>query len=239
MTKKRIATMATCIALVGAVAVGGTLALLTKESNTVTNTFTVGTGYKEGDLSLREHDVKQVLDTATNYGGYVSLANENWKKDNNGKYTGVEYKNLVEETTLDKDPQFVLSNTAPQSWIVAKLDLGADFSSKLAISAVETAGVAGDWYRYEPEAAGTPEAPKYVKVDGPEDIVSGKYYIFDTAISKNGTTDPLFKQLSVVDVDKGAPSAITVKGAAVEFIEGSDFEGSRDAVMTAAMDVIK
>lgn len=114
MTKKRIATMATCIALVGAVAVGGTLALLTRESNTVTNTFTVGTGYKEGDLSLREHDVNQVLNT--------------------------------------KDK---------------------------------------------------------------------------------------FKQLRVVDVDNGAPSAITVKGAAVEFIEDSDFAGSRDAVMTAAMSAIK
>lgn len=239
MTKKRIATMATCIALVGAVAVGGTLALLTRESNTVTNTFTVGTGYKEGDLSLREHDVNQVLNTKDNYGGYVSLGDDNWKKSSDGKYTGVEYKNLVENTTLDKDPQFVLSATAPKSWIVAKLDLGSDFSSKLAISAVETAGVTGDWYRYEPDADGTPENPKYVKVDGSDDIVTGKYYIFDTAISANGTTDPLFKQLRVVDVDNGAPSAITVKGAAVEFIEDSDFAGSRDAVMTAAMSAIK
>lgn len=232
MTKKRIATMATCIALVGAVAVGGTLALLTAKSNEVKNTFTVGQGYDADDLFLREHDVTQVLDTQTNYGGYVSKGDQNWKVDEEGNYTGIQYTNIVKDTTIDKDPQFGLKAEAPTSWIVAKLDLGAGFADKLAINAVETAGVAGDWYRYEPE-----QEEKYVKVDGVDDIVDGKYYIFDTPITANNSTDPLFKQLMVKDVTS-APNAITVKGAAVEAID-SNFTGARDAVMAAAIGTIK
>ena len=234
MTKKRIATMATCIALVGAVAVGGTLALLSTKSNDVTNTFTVGQGYEDGDLFLREHDVTQVLNTQTNYGGYVSKGGENWKADEGGKYTGIQYTNIVKGTTIDKDPQFGLTADAPTSWIVAKLDLGEGFATKLAINAVETAGVAGDWYRYEPEAG---EGEKYVKVDGVDDIVDGKYYIFDTPITANSSTDPLFKQLRVLDVSS-TPNAITVKGAAVEAID-DNFAGARDAVMAAAIGTIK
>ena len=141
MTKKRIATMATCIALVGAVAVGGTLALLSAQSNTVTNTFTVGQAYDADDLFLREHDVTQVLDTQTNYGGYVSKGDDHWKVDESGKYTGIQYTDIVKGTTIDKDPQFGLTADAPTSWIVAKLDLGEGFATKLAINAVETAGV--------------------------------------------------------------------------------------------------
>lgn len=233
MTKKRIATMATCIALVGAVAVGGTLALLSTKSNDVTNTFTVGQRYEDGDLFLREHDVTQVLSTQANYGGYVSKGGENWKVDeSSGKYTGIQYTNIVKGTTIDKDPQFGLTADTPTSWIVAKLDLGEGFATKLAINAVETAGVDGDWYRYEPE-----QEEKYVKVDGADDIVDGKYYIFDKPITANNSTDPLFKQLSVKDVTS-APNAITVKGAAVEAID-SNFAGARDAVMAAAIGTIK
>lgn len=60
MKRKNMATMVTCIALVGAVAVGGTLALLSQGSNTVTNTFTVGKGYNQDtpDLSLDEAPVR-------------------------------------------------------------------------------------------------------------------------------------------------------------------------------------
>mgnify|MGYP000687842678 CR=1 FL=1 len=61
MTKKRIATMATCIALVGAVAVGGTLALLASESKQLVNTFSVSNGYdnENGDFLIEELPVKQ------------------------------------------------------------------------------------------------------------------------------------------------------------------------------------
>ena len=76
MTKKRIATMATCIALVGAVAVGGTLALLTSESKQLTNTFTVGSDYNSdgSDFLLKENGVDHVLDGTKEgyeYGDYA------------------------------------------------------------------------------------------------------------------------------------------------------------------------
>ena len=45
MKRKNIVAMVTSLALVGVVAVGGTLALLTAQTNNVVNTFAVGKGY--------------------------------------------------------------------------------------------------------------------------------------------------------------------------------------------------
>ena len=99
MTKKRFATMATCIALVGAVAVGGTLALLASESKQLTNTFTVGNNYESGDFLLKEHDVTQTTSGA-NVGDYTNTAVET--------QTGVTYGNVIANSDLAKDPFFEL-----------------------------------------------------------------------------------------------------------------------------------
>lgn len=224
MTKKRIATMATCIALVGAVAVGGTLALLTQQSNNVTNIFTVGSGYVADDIKLDEDTVTQEVSGA-NLGGYKGngVAIEDRVETNT-------YANLVANTTLDKDPTFriVEDATSPKSWFVAKVEGVTDNAGKLSVSAVEAGNgwyevsLNGGVYTYNPVTAGT-------------QIKDDTYYIYDTAISAGEETDPLFTQLHVDAVTAGVnPGNIVISGTAVEAVGDATFVASRDAVMAAA-----
>lgn len=242
MTKKRIGTMAACLALVGAVAVGGTLALLSTQSNALTNTFAVGPDYPDDDgriaLELREHDVQKDLST-DNYGGYS--AKENWKMDDSGAYTDIDYTQIVEGTTLDKDPQFHLVADSPNSWIVAKITGVNALDGKLDVNAVETAGITGDWWFYDADAQNGPE---WVKVTEAAQIEDG-YYMFDQQVAANGTTDPLFTQLVATDVVDNNGDAINlgdivVKGVAVQAVDGSEFDAATQAeVLETAQSVLE
>lgn len=224
MTKKRIATLATCIALVGAVAVGGTLALLTQQSNDVTNIFTVGDGYVADDIKLDEDTVTQEV-SGTNLGGY--------KGNNVAVAQRVEtntYANLVANTTLDKDPTFriVKGATSPKSWFVAKVEGVTDNAGKLSVSAVEAGN---GWYEVSLEDG----VYTYTPVTAGTQIKDDTYYIYDTAISAGEETDPLFTQLHVDAVTAGVdPANIVISGTAVEAVGNATFEASRDAVMAAA-----
>lgn len=224
MTKKRIATMATCIALVGAVAVGGTLALLSQPSNTVTNIFTVGDGYVADDIKLDEDTVYQEVSGA-NLGGYKgnNVAIENRVETNT-------YANLVANTTLDKDPTFriVEDATSPKSWFVAKVEGVTDNAGKLSVSAVLPGN---GWY----EVSVVEGAYTYTPVTSGAQIKDDTFYIYDTAISAGEATDPLFTQLHVDAVTAGTnPANIVISGTAVEAVGNATFEASRDAVMAAA-----
>ena len=224
MTKKRFATMATCIALVGAVAVGGTLALLTQQSNDVTNIFTVGDGYVADDIKLDEDTVTQEV-SGTNLGGYKgnNVAVAQRVKTNT-------YANLVANTTLDKDPTFriVEGATSPKSWFVAKVEGVTDNAGKLSVSAVEAGN---GWYEVSLEDG----VYTYTPVTAGTQIKDDTYYIYDTAISAGEETDPLFTQLHVDAVTAGVdPANIVISGTAVEAVGNATFEASRDAVMAAA-----
>lgn len=231
MTKKRFATMATCIALVGAVAVGGTLALLSTKSNDVTNTFTVGSGYHTDhqDLTLDEAKVAQVT-SGDNLGGYAETAES--------RVTTNEYANIVENAYLAKDPQFHISSDCEvaHSWIVAKVDgfnttPGATTLKFTDVDDTDMANdaVAGSWYKVtEGEAEGTYE---YTLVDGVEDMGNG-VYIYSASLTAGQSTKDLFQQLQVDAFVAGKnPSTITVTGYAVEGVAGVSFENMRDDVM--------
>lgn len=227
MTKKRIATMATCIALVGAVAVGGTLALLSTKSNDVTNTFTVGAGYADNhDLYLDEAKVEHVV-TGENIGDYEETTAP--------RVTGNAYNNLVADAKLAKDPQFHIAADCQvaASWIVAKVD---GFNTDPAVTTLKFTDViddtvdgvvAGNWWKVEK----TDGTYKYTKVDGVEDMGNG-VYIFDASLAKGESTKDLFQQLQVDTFVAGKnPTTITVTGYAVEGIAGVDFENMKNTVM--------
>lgn len=223
MTKKRIATMATCIALVGAVAVGGTLALLSTQSNILTNTFAVGPDYPDDDgkiaLELREHDVQKDLST-DNYGGYS--AKENWKMDDFGAYTDIDYTQIVEGTTLAKDPQFHLVEESPNSWIVAEIDGLTELDGKLDVTAIPSGN---KWYHLVDD--------EWVVVDSADDVTDG-YYMYSETVAADGTTEALFTQLTATNVVDENGNAIdlgdiVVKGVAVQAVEGSSFNDATKA----------
>lgn len=228
MTKKRIATMATCIALVGAVAVGGTLALLSTPSNNVQNTFTVGAGYHTDhkDLTLDEAKVAQVT-SGTNLGGYVETAAP--------RVQGNAYNNIVENALLAKDPQFHIAKDCEvaQSWIVAKISgfnttPGATTLKFTDVTDETVDGVVdGAWLKVEKTKEG---AYTYTPVTT-ENMGNG-VYIFNASLAKGESTKDLFQQLQVDNFVAGQnPSTITVTGYAVEGVAGVSFDNMRDDVM--------
>lgn len=204
MTKKRIGTMAACLALVGAVAVGGTLALLSTKSNDVTNTFTIGNGYGPNALTLNEADVEQVTSGTSNFGGYVAIEGDRVQKN--------DYVDLVADTTLDKDPTFHLAAESPDSWIIAKVT-GVD---ALARKGITINGELSDygWLKLDTVTGKATAITSYTELkDG--------YYVTNAAIVGGNDTDDLFEQLKVgANVTRGALDDIVVSGVAVEAVTG-------------------
>lgn len=221
MTKKRIATMATCIALVGAVAVGGTLALLTSTSDKVTNTFTVGEGYKAGDFYIDENEVKRDT-TASNFGGYI--------EDGTNRVKAIPYEDLVAGTSLAKDPTLHVKQGSTESWVVAKISgLNAN-SGKLALE-----GIISGWYEVV--------EGELVEVTNAANLKDGTMYIYgETLGGVDGATDstPLFETVRVAsNVAQGATfTNIEVTGVAVEAVEGASLQEAYASVLAAADGVI-
>lgn len=108
MKKRKVAKLMAVVALVGAVGVGGSLALLTAQSETVTNTFTVGKGLHNTDINLDEAKV-----------------DENGKEivgEGAGRTQTNSYNNLEQGDKLDKDPTVTISTTAADCYVFALVD---------------------------------------------------------------------------------------------------------------------
>lgn len=211
MTKKRIATMATCIALVGAVVVGGTLALLTKPSNTVTNSFSVGDGYPDVDevLTLTESPVKQ-------------LANGNYVVDEGDRVRTNTYDKLVANATIAKDPKFTLATDSPESWIVAHIGtVDEDLKGT----------VTSNWIKVKLEDG------KYVLDQEDKTVSSNTYYIYNVTVTPQTDITALFTSLTVDGtVEAGDMQSMVIKGCAVQAVgDDQTVETAVDTVVTAAV----
>lgn len=211
MKRKNMISMVTSLALVGVVAVGGTLALLSAQSNHVKNTFTVGNNYPDSALELKEAKVEQAVD-----GSYVAAKPEVRVAEN-------DYKQLVSNTTLAKDPTFTLATGSPTSWIVAYV---GDVDPLFTQDGKESEFVATDWYAVTwnaeaKEGAGAWEVST-TPVEG--NTIAQGYYVYGSKVIAGGETSPVFESLNVGDVTKNATDGTKVKtlyvvGAAVEALE--------------------
>lgn len=209
MKRKNIAAMATSIALVGVVAVGGTLALLTSESNKVTNTFAIGNDYPESALTLDEANVTQVTTGTENFGGYEAATPASRTKEGN------EYINLVPDTTLAKDPTFHLAADSPDSWIVAKVDGINALKDKIDVTSIANDGYG--WLKLNEYTAETTE------ITAANQLTDG-YYVFATPIKADGSTGALFNEMTVQEAAAGADLTgvdIEIKGVAVASVTGN------------------
>lgn len=203
MTKKRIATLATCIALVGAVAVGGTLALLSAQSNPVKNTFAVGEGYTGQVVTLDEAQVSQLTN-----GNYIEAS---------GRTVSNNYNKLVNGTTVHKDPTVTVKANTVDSWVVAYIDNVDDIFSTSKFQDDNTTwyqvtkGKDNNWKVADKAVAGTP-------------ITKG-YYIYKDVVKKNAKEQKLPDLFETLKVSfTVAPEAVTglnVKAGVVQYTAGT------------------
>ena len=167
--RKRIVMSVICGLLVAAVALGGTLAYLT-DSESITNTFTVGTGYEGSDAFTL--DETQIVD------GKLPTEPTDSRTENNQTYSG-----LLPGTQFAKDPTFHLGKNQDgthviESYIVAKL---TDFDKAISEGYIfknmlGEAGLNLNWVKVA-NSDGSTESINYTKYDG--------YYIF----TNNGQID--------------------------------------------------
>lgn len=219
MKRKNMISMVTSLALVGVVAVGGTLALLTSQSDKVTNTFTVGDGYETNDFYIDENVVKRDY-SSTNYGGYV--------EDGTSRVDTIDYDDVVAGTTLAKDPTLHIKSDAPESWVVAKITGLDENAGKLSLE-----GTVTGWYKLEDEAL----VPVTKAADLQEDVL----YIYSTKLTAdNLDTTPIFETVRVADtVGKGTTfTNIEVTGVAVEAVTGSEWNVNTAKAVLAAADAM-
>ena len=204
MTKKRIVTMATCIALVGAVAVGGTLALLSQTSNKVTNTFAVGECYPTDKqaVTLDEATVTQLTN-----GDYI---------DASSRTTSNAYDKLVNGTSIHKDPTVTVKANTVDSWVVAYIDNVDEIFSTSKFQDDNNS-----WYKVTKSGSNWDVAD--AAVAGTQ-ITSG-YYIYKDVVTKNVSEDTvlpdLFETLKVSFTETpDSVDALNVKAGVVQYVSG-------------------
>lgn len=226
MTKKRIATLATCIALVGTVAVGGTLALISSQSKQLTNTFTVGGGYNErgSDFILKEHAVTQ--DPVD--GGYDAKVPEKWVMGTTApagdKYPGNNYADLVPNTDLAKDPTFAIDTDCEvaESWIVAKVSgLNTLKGAGISVSAVAEAN---KWLVLESLDATTVPTENAKVNTYTNDDDGTVYLIYSQKVARGTTTDPLFTTMRAGANVTADNTNLDIKGVAVQALNNSTLD---------------
>ena len=190
MNKKQIAKLGVTLGLVGAVGVGGTLALLSAQSNVVTNTFAAGNGIDaDTDITLFEHIPVENAEAKDN-----PVTN----KYNDGSETeykeliakvGVSYSNLEPNMTLDKDPAVQISEGTADCYLFVKVD-----SSKFTgvVGDVEIDGI------YNTGEEGY-KAPNWHLLDDDQNIYYyqvGDNKVIDTE-AEAFVSDPLFETINL------------------------------------------
>lgn len=132
--------MGVALGLTAALGVGGTLAILSQQSNTVTNTFAVGNGINAEDIKLDETDI-----TAENFDGQVS--------DSKRTEEGNNYENIEPASHLVKDPQVHITADAADSYVFVNITGLDEYLAEIGEEnqAVTDFGANGVWKKYESE----------------------------------------------------------------------------------------
>lgn len=221
MKKRQLAKLGLTLGLVAAVSVGGTLALLSAQSNTVTNTFAAGNGINAAqDLTLFEHNTVNPDDD-----GIKDTFNDGTSTGEEGKIdtNGVEYENLEPNMTLQKDPKVQVSKKTANCYLFAKVENGMKDITGVTIDGIfsETGNM------------------KWQPVEGTEDLyyytVNGRPgYVVDT---NEGAviTEPLFTTVTlasdadIYDTETGtskltANNNIEVKALAVQATKNNNWD---------------
>lgn len=231
MKKKQIAQLGVTLGLVAAVGVGGTLAILTAQSNSVTNTFAAGNGInKAEDITLFETD--QVFNDATdygfsveNFGDQVTFRDGIGVSDWTGKPTtvskididGVKYDKLTPNAVVTKDPRVQISEGTADCYLFVKVVNGLSEISDITYDGVlSPEGSTQNWKKL----GGTTDVWYYVNTQDANNPEFTEGSVIKTTNSMY-VTEPLFNTITLgadanIYDNNLANKDITVKALAVQ-----------------------
>lgn len=225
MKNKKIMLSVVSGLLVAAVAVGGTLAYLSDKSNTVTNTFNVGSGYTTED----PHTGLWLDETAkTGDENPTAVDTENRTEE------GVAYTDLLPADVIAKDPTFHLTDGSVESYVFAEVKgLDALVESNFIIKADNV---------FDDKISEL--NVNWVKVDGMEETLDGLYrYNVTVGGEKPYEMVPMFQYIKFdadVDTDRfneikaEGLDNITVRGVAVQAANLNETTAQAEAVKVLA-----
>lgn len=216
MNKKKLITMLTALALVGAIGVGATLAYLSDKTDELTNTF-----------KFAENGIGIELDEA--------------KVDNNNKATNErvnagqtqEYKNIIPGMILDKDPTVTITEKSLNCNVFVSVK-NANAEDVLKINDLD----ANAWAEVDPSTYGlkAADATKYYVYQGTKattNVVEEGDSFKVVVTSGNPTVlEDVFQTLTVgTEVTKDTTfTDIVIKAAAVQADSCSDAEAAESAL---------
>lgn len=199
MKKKSLATMVLALSLVGVVGVGATFAYLTSGPKSVTNTFTVGSGYADQALNLDEAKVTH------NDDGTFSADEADRVQENT-------YDNLQPGNVLPKDPTVSLKAGSTKSYVFVSFTNVDELVDKLGDgTAVDGWNVDG-WTKLDVADDGIVADSKdgvYYQVVDVSDAAADFTHEFFTSITIDGNNNDVVKATDIPQ--------ILGKAAAVQF----------------------
>lgn len=196
MKKRKLMMTVMSLALVLVVAVGGTLAYLSDQSNEVTNTFNVGEGYIPDDPDDPDSHKGLWLDETDKpaTGGNPLETDPNHRTE-----TGVAYEEMMPGSVVAKDPTFHLTNNSTTSYVFAN------------VTGVDEMIAAGYFFTVnKPEALTDPSASAFndnwVKVDDAAGFNGWYVYVVDNAAGEDAV------KYGVVSTKTGEEGQVTEQG---------------------------
>lgn len=231
--KKNKKAMIASLVLVGAVCVGSTLAYLSDQSNTLTNSFTVGTGYDDNNpqklaVWVDEWDVDQNPENESNLpngGQGWYQVNDEIRTLNGNTYGSVDEK-LEPNSNVRKDPVIRLSEGSVESWVYMQIQYKKGEPYVFVKDSNESNDLAAvidtnDWEIYSNETDG--ESGLTTVVVRYKTMLNSAVNIKDdeeVPITEIHFTDPLFDSIKITDVkgDASTPTVtnIVIKACAVQ-----------------------
>ena len=184
MKKRKIMMSVMSAALVGVVAIGGTLAYLSDTTEKVVNTFNVGAGYIDDGKHVGLWLDETLWDTASN------LPTDSRTEDGNL------YKDMMPGSVVLKDPTFHLTTGSTDSYVFAEVN-GLD-------EMVEKHFLIGNKNYEEEQPLTSALNTNWYKVDGSADSVLDGVYLY-VEVDEDG---------AVVFDEYGKPVPAVVEGGA-------------------------
>lgn len=213
MNKKKLGMTIGSLALVGAIAVGGTLAYLTDTSLQVKNTFTL------------TNDLDIILDEAP--------VNSNGQETNGTRVQENKYNNLYANQLLDKDPTVTLTNTSIDQYVFVVVKE----NSNVAVEKYNTVQNEGDWTEYN-DANHTDVKIFYQLVDIDGENVDKVLNDSQEGYTQGIQLQPIFENVKVGDVTTATDNALgdILVGAAT--IQADGIEATADEKVNVAYNQI-